>query len=211
MDGYYGMIMLWAANYCPRNWMYCQGQTLRINEYQALFALIGTTYGGDGVSTFKLPDLRGRVAVGSGPNQEKAYFRGDKGGVTANTIKITQNNLPNLDFNVGDIQITIPQLSFNLDISVNSDNGDISTPVDGNYFAVPNNAGRAIPSFSNDLTQEKLKKINGGQVDIPSHNVETSLQGTIPGGNQQISFSNEQPYFTLDYIICVDGMWPERP
>lgn len=67
MDDYYlAEIRLFAGNYEPRNWMFCDGRTLSINQNAALFTLLGTNYGGDGRTTFKLPDLRGRVPVGAG-------------------------------------------------------------------------------------------------------------------------------------------------
>jgi microcystin-dependent protein len=66
MDEYLAVVKLFAGNFAPQGWMFCHGQVLSINSNQALFALIGTTYGGNGRDTFALPDLRGRVAVGFG-------------------------------------------------------------------------------------------------------------------------------------------------
>lgn len=60
MNAYVGNIKLFAFNYAPRNWMHCEGQLLQIQQYNELFSLIGTTYGGDGRVTFALPDLRGK-------------------------------------------------------------------------------------------------------------------------------------------------------
>jgi microcystin-dependent protein len=65
-EPYIGEIMMWAGNYAPEGWAYCDGSTLSIAQNNALFALLGTAYGGDGMSTFKLPDLRGRVPMGIG-------------------------------------------------------------------------------------------------------------------------------------------------
>src|SRR5580693_9116919 len=65
-DAYMTQIEVFAFSYAPRGWLQCNGQTLPLNQYQALFALLGTTYGGNGVTTFQLPDLRSRVAVNSG-------------------------------------------------------------------------------------------------------------------------------------------------
>ncbi len=62
-DPFIGEVMLTANNFCPRNWAEANGQLLQIGQYQALFALLGTTYGGDGRTTFALPDLRGRAPV----------------------------------------------------------------------------------------------------------------------------------------------------
>lgn len=66
MDDYIAEIRLFAGNFAPANWKFCNGDELAIANFDTLYALIGTTYGGDGVTTFKLPDLRGRVPVGTG-------------------------------------------------------------------------------------------------------------------------------------------------
>ncbi len=66
MEPYVGQITLFAGNYAPRGWAFCNGQILAISDYEQLASLIGTTYGGDGRVTFGLPDLRGRIAMGFG-------------------------------------------------------------------------------------------------------------------------------------------------
>ena len=66
MDPFIGQIILFAGNFAPRGWAFCDGQELRIAEYDQLFAILGTTYGGDGRLTFRLPDLRGRVPMHAG-------------------------------------------------------------------------------------------------------------------------------------------------
>ncbi|MFY9259498.1 MAG: tail fiber protein [Gallionella sp.] len=66
MDGFVGEIRLFAGNYAPEGWVLCNGQALSISEYQVLFALLGTIYGGDGVNTFNVPDFSGRLPVGAG-------------------------------------------------------------------------------------------------------------------------------------------------
>lgn len=68
-DCFLGEIKMFAGNFAPRDYMFAHGQQLQISQYQALFSIMGTTYGGDGRSTFALPDLRGRVAVGAGQGQ----------------------------------------------------------------------------------------------------------------------------------------------
>jgi microcystin-dependent protein len=65
-EPFIGQILLVPYNFAPRNWAFCQGQLLQIGQYTALFSLIGNTFGGDGESTFALPDLRGRVPPSSG-------------------------------------------------------------------------------------------------------------------------------------------------
>ncbi len=90
-DSYLGQIMLFAGNFAPVGWALCNGQLLPINQNQALFAVIGTMYGGDGVSNFALPDLRGRAPIcfGQGPTLQD-YNVGDKGGVESVALNATQ-------------------------------------------------------------------------------------------------------------------------
>lgn len=85
---YVGEIRMFAGNFAPNGWLFCQGQILQIDEYDTLFVLIGTTYGGDGVTTFALPDLQSRVPV----HQGSGYPLGAAGGVE--TVTLTQNQLP---------------------------------------------------------------------------------------------------------------------
>jgi len=93
VDQYIGEIKLVAFNFAPKGWALCAGQLLPINQNQALFALLGTTYGGDGKTTFALPDLRGRVAVGAGPAETgTTYDLGSTGGTE--TTKLTLAQVP---------------------------------------------------------------------------------------------------------------------
>ncbi len=66
MEPYIGQVCLFGFNYAPRGWALCNGQLMSIGQNSALFSLLGTTFGGDGISTFALPDLRGRVAINQG-------------------------------------------------------------------------------------------------------------------------------------------------
>ena len=86
---YVGEIRIFAGNFEPAGWMFCEGQLLPISEYETLFNLIGTTYGGDGQSTFALPDLRGRVPIHAGAGFQLAETGG------AEEITLTQAQLPN--------------------------------------------------------------------------------------------------------------------
>lgn len=81
MDPFIGEVTLFAGNFAPRGWAKCEGQLLPIAQNTALFSILGTTYGGDGRTTFALPDLRGRVAIhpGRGPGLSN-YKLGQKGG-----------------------------------------------------------------------------------------------------------------------------------
>jgi microcystin-dependent protein len=92
-DPYYGEIRMFAGNFAPQNWHFCDGAILNINDYQTLYSLIGTTYGGDGKTTFALPDLQGRLPIGMGQGTGLTNRPlGVKGG--AETVMLTLDNLP---------------------------------------------------------------------------------------------------------------------
>jgi microcystin-dependent protein len=90
-EPYLSQIEAFAFNFAPRGWAMCAGQTLPINQNQALFALLGTTYGGNGTTTFNLPDLRGRLAVGFGQGQGlSSYELGEVSGQDNVTLTMAQ-------------------------------------------------------------------------------------------------------------------------
>lgn len=92
-DSYLGEIRMFAGNFAPAGWVLCNGQLLSIADNDALFALLGTTYGGDGVNTFAVPDLQCRIPVhqGQGPGLS-SYVLGQKAGVE--TVTLTQSTTP---------------------------------------------------------------------------------------------------------------------
>ncbi len=83
---YVGEIRMFAGNFAPAGWMFCEGQLLPISEYETLFNLIGTTYGGDGQSTFSLPDLRGRLPL----HQGNGFILAETGGAEEITLTVSQ-------------------------------------------------------------------------------------------------------------------------
>lgn len=112
MDPFLGEIKLVPYNFAPRGWAFCSGQLLSISQNTALFALLGTTYGGNGQTNFALPDLQGRVIVGPGPNNDL----GEKGGVE--NVSLLTTELP----------------SHTHDLQVSSQPGTLNNPV-GAYLA----------------------------------------------------------------------------
>jgi len=106
MDPFLGEIILFAGNFAPRGWALCEGQILPINSNQALFSLFGTTYGGDGRTTFALPDLRGRAPVseGRGPGLADRAL-GSRSGTETNTISVAHmaqhNHTVSIQYNTG--------------------------------------------------------------------------------------------------------------
>jgi len=91
MEQFLGSLLLVPFNFAPAGWALCNGQLLPISQYTALFALIGNTYGGDGVATFALPDLRGRVPTGAGQGPGlQNYALGQSGGAESTTLGVNQ-------------------------------------------------------------------------------------------------------------------------
>jgi microcystin-dependent protein len=92
-DAFLGEIRMFGFNFAPRGWAMCNGQVLAISQNTALFSLLGTQYGGNGVNTFALPDLQSRVAVhqGQGPGLSP-YVMGES--IGAETVALTQNQMP---------------------------------------------------------------------------------------------------------------------
>lgn len=91
MDPFIGQIVSFAGDFAPRGWAYCNGQLQAISSNSALFSILGTTYGGDGRTTFALPDLRGRAAVhpGTGPGLSTIKL-GERGGAEYHTLTIAE-------------------------------------------------------------------------------------------------------------------------
>ncbi len=111
MDPFIGEIVMFGGNFAPRGWALCEGQLLPISQNSALFSILGTTYGGDGRTTFALPDLRGRAPIqqGNGPGLPD-YRLGQKGG--RENVTLTVNELPSHNHGV---QIHVSEEDANTD------------------------------------------------------------------------------------------------
>lgn len=123
MDGFIGEIRLFAPNFPPKNWAYCAGQLLGINQNQVLFSILGNTYGGNGITNFALPDLRGKAPLGVGQGVGLTnYTLGQQTGSA--TIALTGSNLPPHTHTI----------SGTISMRTTSGLADSETP-GGNYFA----------------------------------------------------------------------------
>lgn len=122
MEPFIGQIMMFGGSFAPRGWAFCDGQLLSISAYSTLFSILGTTYGGDGRTTFALPDLRGRGPIHEGTGPGLSLVRlGQKGGLEHVTLNTTQ----------------IPSHSHGHSVAASSPiprGGSSSTPI-GNYWA----------------------------------------------------------------------------
>lgn len=180
-EAYIGTVMIFGGSFAPRNWAFCNGQLLSIAQYQALFSILGTTYGGDGRTTFALPDLQGRVAkhTGNGGGLQPVTL-GEKAG--RETVTLTTGQLPSHSHDGS---------SLTAKLACNEDDGDSEEPSGRNIGIA--SAGTPYNSSPNDAT------FGGGSV---SGN--TGLQG----GNQPFDIQN--PFLGMNYIICMEGLYPPR-
>ncbi|MDX1755698.1 MAG: tail fiber protein [Marinobacter sp.] len=170
-------------NYAPRGWEKCDGQLLMISDYQALFSLLGTQFGGDGRTTFALPDLRGRVPIhqGQGKGLPAFFPMGQFGGQY--TEELTAAQLPSHTHNLADgTQVTFPAFS---------QGGNTGTPGPGAVMAEINSGFSPLEAYSTETPDTRLKP---GSL---------SGQTTATGGNKD--FSITQPYSVVNFIICTDG------
>ncbi len=139
-DPILSQVSIFAFNYAPQGWALCNGQLLSIFQNQALFSLLGTTYGGDGITTFRLPDLRGRVAMHTGIN----FNLGQTGGEQSHSVIITE----------------MPQHTHTVIASSNSPN--IVSP--SNDFFASNTGFTPYGNSSNEqLDASSMQAYSGGQ------------------------------------------------
>lgn len=182
-DYFLGEIRLFAFNFVPENWMACEGQTLPISAFEPLYALIGSTYGGNGVSQFNLPDLRGRVILGAGQGpglssypfatnggSETVALVNDQGPVHTHSLRATT---------AGDSSGTIgPNVTFASDLAATS-------PVRHYLYPIPSPAPPQVA-----LDDEAV------------------LPAPTPGSQPH---DNVMPAMGLSYCIAVtNGLWPQR-
>lgn len=180
MDGYIGEIRLFAPNFAPRSWAFCNGQLLLINQNQALFSILGTYYGGNGVTTFALPDLRSKTAIGVGQGPGLSNYNiGQVTGSAATTLNASQ--LP---------PHTHTTVTGTIKMPTTSQPADSESPV-GNYFA---NDGSNKFDPQNDGVTMKPANVNLAAA---------NLSNSTP-------VNNMMPYLAINYIICLQGYFPSR-
>jgi len=192
MDPFISMIVLWGPSWSPRNWALCEGQLLAISTNTALFSLIGTIYGGDGRTTFALPDFRGRVPIGQGTGPGLTPYRiGAKGGVERVTLNSLQIPSHNHIANTSGLSVVI---------EASTDNAAVSQPAAGKALAAGYDNAQFRPiEIYGDATN--LVPISGGAVG-----------GTVvignTGGSQ--SHTNVQPFQVVSFIMALYGIFPSR-
>lgn len=202
MEGYLGEIRAFAGNFEPGGWQFCKGQTLSISTSTALYSIIGNVYGGDGQTTFKLPDLQSRIPVGTGNGPGlPAYDLGEAWGHEQVTLTNSQMAAHSHAAIVtgGDGTATFDATLYGV-----NDAGGIDNPV-GNILGADNSGSTSYASGSSLTTVA----MNAGSV------VVNDLHGPLPTITVGISGSSQphpniQPVLALNYIICVEGYYPSR-
>lgn len=186
MEPFLGTIMAFGFNFAPRGWALCQGQLLPIAQNTALFSLLGTIYGGDGRTTFALPDLRGRVPIGFGQGAGLTpYSQGTMGGtetVTLNQLQIPAHNHTALV------------------------NGDVTVGVNSSNPNQEDSDGHILGQSNGELIYNDAAAAPGEALGGVSHNLGVTIGNT--GGNQ--AHNNMQPFLVVNWCIALQGIFPSR-
>lgn len=180
-EPFIGEVKLLGFNFPPLGYMTCQGQVLSIAAYTALFSLIGTTYGGNGQTTFALPDLQGRMPLGQGqggglPN----YTIGESAGSPSMTMKT--DNMP---------QHIHTLVNMHVQVKASSANAGEQSP-DGTFPATTSGNLYADTATANIFT--------GG----------TQISGTTDAAGNGMPFNILNPFLCLNFSIAVEGIFPSR-
>lgn len=229
MDAFMGTIMAVGFNFAPRGWAFCNGQTLPIAQNSALFALLGTLYGGDGQTTFGLPDLRGRVVVGSqatGPGIAPVQ-QGEKAGT--NNVTVISNGTAQVALTAANLPAhthpaTMSLSSLTATTNVNIDTTAHAVPPATTAFAAgstltsttaggPTSAAIYLPSGTAQTTPVPLSgvttTVNGSGAVTVAANTGGGTTLIAPVATQA-TVSVMQPYLGINYIICLEGIFPSR-
>ena len=189
-------ITIFAGNFAPRGWSYCSGALLPINQYSALYSLLGTTYGGDGRTSFQLPDLQGRAPIhpGTGPGLP-SYRLGDRGGVAQ--VNLTETEIPS------HTHTATSNTSVSTTIEIKA------ADVDGSGRGISGGSLAKTPSgetiYSTDTPPDTT--LHASTAIANSTATSTTTIGQT-GGSQ--AHNNMQPFLAINYIIALDGVFPSR-
>ena len=216
MDEIMGVIKLFAGNFAPRGYFTCEGQSLPINQYQALFSILGTTYGGDGMTTFKLPDFRGafptQCANISGAHSGGTYAYGQVGGAQSATI--TAANMPPHTHTIikGAGSNLSGSLTVNTVLQASTSNGQNSTPSSTNNAlgkTVDTNGADAPNLYTNAAPDQNLVGVSSTVNN--TLNFDPTGLSLSPWGSGPQPIPTVPNFVAMQYIICCEGIYPSRP
>ena len=190
MEAFISTILIWPPNFAPTGWALCAGQLLSISQNTALFSLLGTTYGGNGISNFALPNLQGRIPVGAGQGTGLSpYIIGQTGGVESVTLNV--NTIPpHTHSATQNLTVSLPAVTTT---------GTTNQPSPSVVPAAPTDAARnPVNIYSNATPTQTLgKPAIAGSISV----------GSTGGGQPH---ENRQPYLAVNYIIALQGIFPSR-
>ncbi len=192
---YLGEIILFAGNFAPRSTVFCNGQLLSIAQNTALFSILGTTYGGDGRTTFGIPDLRGRAAVhpGTGPGLTTRKL-GQRTGQESHVLTI--NEMANHN------HLTTNTASADQHVLLSATRGIRDIPQAGD---VPAGA-----SFGSGLSATPVNAYGPSTNTVDGQAISANAGLTVNNTGGQQAHNNMQPWLGLNYIICTQGLFPSR-
>ncbi|SHM47354.1 Microcystin-dependent protein [Chitinophaga jiangningensis] len=189
---YLGEISIVSFNFAPKGWAMCNGQLLPINQNQALFSILGTTYGGNGQTNFALPDFRGRIPAHWGGD---GIILGQRLGTTANTVQLAQ--LP---------QHTHPVNGF-VKLPVAS-SGISSAPADA--YPASDNTNRFRSEKDERMALMPAQQLTAAPVMSSWVGGAAVTAGDPPSAWKARPYPNMQPYLVLNFIIALIGIFPSR-
>lgn len=210
MDVILGTILPWSIPFAPAGWHFCDGSIMQIQQYAALYSLIGIQYGGNGTTTFALPDLRGRSPIGTNYTSGPIIERGTAIGSYNQNIILSEENLPTHTHGLTAKSVLIDERTVTSSLYGTSDDGNHDVPQNGDYLG----AGTAVGGRYSNLyrgTLDAPTALSGVSGSIgETVNESTGTLGNA-GGDQAVTVSRVQPSMVINYIIALQGYYPQRP
>jgi len=194
MEVFMGTVQSFAFNFAPNGWALCNGQTLGISQYQALFSLLGTYYGGNGTTNFMLPNLQGRLpmAQGNGLGLTPRVI-GEFSGTENVTATIT--NLPNHTHALSGLTAaTTLQLA-------SPASNPVTNPTATNSYIGASGGGPGSASIFSDAQ---------GAAAVPLKGVATTVTGEISSVGNGLPMETMNPFLVLNFSIALNGLFPSR-
>lgn len=211
-EPYLGEIKMFAGNFAPRGWAFCEGQLLPISSNQGLFSLLGTMYGGDGRTTFALPDLRGRAPIGFGTGIGLTPRPlGARGG--QERVILSQAEMPAHSHIITNQTATSTgalSVVGSGTIKCSNESGNSQDPTDA--FPAKSKGVGGDKIYTNDATKA-TKTMNTNAVELDASvqgNVQVNVASDCHSTGGSIAHENMQPWIGMNYIIALVGIYPSR-